>query len=50
MAQIDPAYIARLETRIEILENQIRAAIRQISFIQIGEKKNEEHRNEKTPE
>lgn len=49
MAQIDPAYIARLETRIELLENQVRAAIRQISFIQIGEK-NEEHRNEKTPE
>ena len=50
MAQIDPAYIARLESRIELLENQVRAAIRQISFIQIGDKKNEEHRNSETPE
>lgn len=50
MAQINPARIDRLETRTELLENQIRAAIRQISFIQIGEKKNEEHRNEKAPE
>lgn len=50
MAQIDPARIDRLETRIELLENQIRAAIRQISFIQIGDKKNEETRNEKAPE
>ena len=49
MAQIDPAYIARLETRIEILENQVRAAIRQISFIQIGEN-NVKARDEKTPE
>lgn len=50
MAQIDPAYIARLESRIELLENQVRAAIRQISFIQIGDKKNEEHQNIETPE
>lgn len=50
MAQIDPVRIDRLETRIELLENQIRAAIRQINFIQIGDKKNEEHRSEKAPE
>lgn len=50
MAQIDPARIDRLETRIEILENQVRAAIRQINFIQIGAKKNEEHRNPEPPE
>lgn len=49
MAQIDPAYIARLESRIELLENQVRAAIRQISFIQIGEN-NVKARDEKTPE
>lgn len=49
MAQIDPARIDQLETRIEILENQIRAAIRQISFIQIGEN-NVKARDEKTPE
>lgn len=50
MAQIDPARIDRLETRIELLENQVRAAIRQINFIQIGDKKNEEHKHLETSE
>lgn len=50
MAQVDPSRIDRLVTRVELLENQVRAAVRQISFIQIGDKKNEEHRNPETPE
>lgn len=50
MAQIDPAYIARLESRIELLENQVRAAIRQISFIQKRNTRDEETRNTEAPE
>lgn len=50
MVQIDPAYIARLESRVELLENQVRAAIRQISFIQKRNTKDEETRNSETPE
>lgn len=45
MAQIDPARIDRLETRIELLENQVRAAIRQINFIQKRNVRDEETRN-----